>query len=58
MDIYKEMTIVIDGVTFSKVIGDFNIYAEQYGVFIPNSAAINTFDEMIDVASKWLETQD
>lgn len=51
---WKKMTVVVDGFTFEKVIGESNIYCEQYGVYIPYSDSANSFDELIDVASKWI----
>lgn len=56
---FKSMTVVIEGVTFENVIGEEKgIYADNYGVYIPDSQNITTFDEMILVASKWLESQE
>lgn len=55
---FKKMVIEIDGVIFEKVIGEQNIYAEQYGVYIPNSSEANTFDEMIDISTNWLAWQE
>jgi hypothetical protein len=52
-----EMLVVIDGHTFVKVIGEDNIYSEEYGQYILNSSHANTFHELIAVASNWLEKQ-
>lgn len=57
MDLHMEMTVIIEGCTFNKVIGDKGIYSEEYGVYLPNSERANTFPELIQIASEWLQTQ-
>jgi len=54
---FMEMTVVIEGCTFTKEIGDKGIYSEEYGVYIPNTEGANTFQELIHYASEWLQTQ-
>jgi len=55
---HMEMTVVIGGSTFNKVIGDKCIYSEEYGVYIKGTEQANTFVELISLATRWLEKQD
>jgi len=55
---FMEMTIVVNGCTFTKVIGDHNIYSEEYGVYIPESEDANDFNKMVIISTGWLAMQD
>ncbi len=55
---FKELTIVVDNITFTKVIGDYNIYCEEYGIHIPGSEDANDFNKMIIESIGWLAMQD
>ena len=57
MELHMEMTVVIEGCTFKKVIGEERIYSEEYGVYLPNTERANTFQELIYYSSEWLQTQ-
>jgi hypothetical protein len=58
-DIFKKMTVVVGGVTFTKIIGYYNgnVYANEYGEYIKDSSAVHTFDELIDSAVEFLKTK-
>jgi len=52
-----EMTIIIDGCTFTKKIGEHNIYSEEYGTYIRGTERANDFASMLAISSDWLEDQ-
>jgi len=53
-----EMTIVVDGCTFTKDIGEYNIYSQEYGEYLKGTEYANDFATMVAVAGEWLGMQD
>jgi hypothetical protein len=53
-----EMTIVINGCTFTKPIGEHDIYSEEYGEYLKGTEYANDFATMVAVAGEWLSLQD